>query len=339
MDIVEELRHDREAGAKRLETEYKTGLMALALRFCNDPGDAEELVNSTFAEVVENVDDFLEQSSLFTWMCKILTSKFTRTVRRKSNQMEVYPGVLPDVVDEDAQESIYANLDASLLRDAIDTLPPDIRKTLTMHYFMDFSVKDVARMLAVPAGTVKWRLHYARKILAAKLGAAAKKPGGKALLVALALCGLTALGAAVYNLANNGEARNRGGGASGRAAAAAQTGGTGEGTGATASPAGPASPSVPDLSAPPPQEKNMNATTLRTLAVSAAFAAAGAAVPAPADEYQFIISGDTASAATAGVVAAESATGPLDVRHRAVAESRPMALSSIKNGGFVMVIR
>ena len=83
----------------------------------------------------------------------------------------------------------------------------------------------------------------------------------------------------------------------------------------------------------------MNAPTLRTLAVSAAFAAAGAAVPAPADEYQFIISGDTASAATAGVVAAESATGPLDVRHRAVAESRPMALSSIKNGGFVMVIR
>lgn len=338
MDIVEELRHDREAGAKRLETEYKTGLMALALRFCNDPGDAEELVNSTFAEVVENVDDFLEQSSLFTWMCKILTSKFTRTVRRKSNQMEVYPGVLPDVVDEDAQESIYANLDASLLRDAIDTLPPDIRKTLTMHYFMDFSVKDVARMLAVPAGTVKWRLHYARKILAAKLGAAAKKPGGKALLLALALFGLTALGAAVWSLG-------------GREAAAAwtggtgATGGTGEGTGETAGPAGPASPSVPsvpsvpDLSAPPTQEKNMNATTLRTLAVSAAFAAAGAAVPAPADEYQFIISGDTASAATAGVVAAESTTGPLDVRHRAVAESRPMALSSIKNGGFVMVIR
>ena len=229
MDIVEELRHDREAGAKRLETEYKTGLMALALRFCNDPGDAEELVNSTFAEVVENVDDFLEQSSLFTWMCKILTSKFTRTVRRKSNQMEVYPGVLPDVVDEDAQESIYANLDASLLRDAIDTLPPDIRKTLTMHYFMDFSVKDVARMLAVPAGTVKWRLHYARKILAAKLGAAAKKPGGKALLVALALCGLTALGAAVYNLANNGEARNMGGAASGRRGGADRRDGRGDG--------------------------------------------------------------------------------------------------------------
>ena len=197
MDIVEELRTDRESGAKRLETEYKAGLMALALRFCNDPGDAEELVNSTFAAVVENVDEFLEQSSLFTWMCKILTSKFTKGIRRKSNQMEVYPGDLPDVADEDAREAIYRNLDASLLREAIDSLPPDIRKTLMMHYFMDFSVKDVSRMLAVPAGTVMWRLHYARQILAAKLGAAAKKPGVKALLIALALATLTAIGAAV----------------------------------------------------------------------------------------------------------------------------------------------
>ena len=45
-------------------------------------------------------------------------------------------------------------------------------------------------------GTVLSRLHYARKALAAKLGAAAKKPGGKALLVALSLAALTAAGAA-----------------------------------------------------------------------------------------------------------------------------------------------
>ena len=335
MDIVEELRHDREAGAKRLETEYKTGLMALALRFCNDPGDAEELVNSTFAEVVENVDDFLEQSSLFTWMCKILTSKFARTVRRKSNQMEVYPGVLPDVVDEDAQESIYANLDASLLRDAIDTLPPDIRKTLTMHYFMDFSVKDVARMLAVPAGTVKWRLHYARKILAAKLGAAAKKPGGKALLLALALCGLAALGAAVWNLGWGEPSRRADAPAWAYGEGTDGTGGTG-GTGLQ-----PFNFSSEQSTEQPQQETSSMTIRTRSAALGAASALALASAPSAAsgDEYQFIVSGDTAAAATAGVVEAESTAGPLDVRHHAVAESRAMALSSIKNGSFVIVVR
>jgi RNA polymerase sigma-70 factor (ECF subfamily) len=159
MDIVEELRTNREKGARRLEAEYKAGLMSLALRFCNDPGDAEELVNSTFATVVENIDDYIEQSAFFAWMCQILTSKVSRSTRRKSNQMEVFPGVLPEAADESGRDDIYRKLDASLLREAIDTLSPDIRKTLLMHYFMDFSVKDIARMLAVPAGTVTWRLH------------------------------------------------------------------------------------------------------------------------------------------------------------------------------------
>ena len=196
MDIVEELRQNRENGAKRLVSEYKAGLMSLARRFYKNESDAEELVNATFAKVVENIDDYLEQSAFFAWMCQILTNEFRRSVRRKSNKMELYPGVMPEVEDECAQENIYANLDASLLRDAIENLPKDVRKTLMMHYFMDLSVKDVARLLAIPVGTVKWRLLYARQILAAKLGVAAKKPGVKALLVALALAAITAAGAA-----------------------------------------------------------------------------------------------------------------------------------------------
>jgi hypothetical protein len=84
----------------------------------------------------------------------------------------------------------------------------------------------------------------------------------------------------------------------------------------------------------------MNATT-RTAALGAATALALAATPSAAsgDEYQFIVSGDMTAAATAGRTAGESANGPLDVRHHAVAESRAMALSSIKNNGIVIVVR
>ena len=83
MDIVEELRKDRESGAKRLEAEYKAGLMTLARRFCRDPGDAEELVNRTFAAVVNGIDDYLEQSAFFGWMCQILSNLHCKDCRRK----------------------------------------------------------------------------------------------------------------------------------------------------------------------------------------------------------------------------------------------------------------
>ncbi len=197
-DIVEELRNDRENGAKRLVAEYKAGLLTLARRLYDDPSDAEELVNRTFSAVVEGIDGFLSQSSFFTWMCQILVNLHANDIRRKSHANETYPGELPDVADNTADGEACRAIDASLLRDAIEALPQDMRKALVMHYFMDFSVKDVARLLAVPVGTVKRRLFYARQILAVKLGAAAKKPGVRALIAAIALCALTGAGAVAW---------------------------------------------------------------------------------------------------------------------------------------------
>ena len=195
MDIVEEIRNDPEKGARSLEAEYRAGLLTLARRLCRNDCDAEELVNRTFAEVIANIDSYAEQSAFFGWMSKILVNLNAKDIRRKSNERVVYPGELPELVDENAEEQIFHDVDASLLRDAIDKLPKEDKDVLLLHYFLDMPVARMAKILLVPCGTIKSRLHHARKALAAKLGVAARKPGGKAVILALLLCGLTALGA------------------------------------------------------------------------------------------------------------------------------------------------
>ena len=50
MDIVEELRRDRESGAKRLVCEYKGGLMSIARRFFANESAAGELGNAPFSQ-------------------------------------------------------------------------------------------------------------------------------------------------------------------------------------------------------------------------------------------------------------------------------------------------
>ena len=350
MDIVEEIRQDREKGAKRLESEYKAGLMALARRFCADSSDAEELVNATFATVIENIDDYLEQSAFFAWMCQILTSLHSRNVRRKSVRDIVYPGDVPDLPDENAQGAIYDHLDASLLRAAIDDLPKDQREALALHYFMDMSVVQIAKYLAVPTGTVMSRLHYARKALAAKLGAAAKRPGVKALLLALALCALTAVGAAVAKVATASDVATAPTPSARQPDACDGEGGAttlvpdGDGEDAAAS-----TPHRPQTTWAPLSVtalftstlgETMIGETMRTSAKAAAgIAAASLAFAASGDGYQFIISGDPVAAAEVGVGAGESATGPLDVREHDVADSATMALSSIKDGATILYVR
>ena len=199
MDLVEQLRIDPENGARRLEVEYKAGLLALARRLCADEGDAEELVNCTFAEVVRSIDRYAEQSAFFGWMARIMIHLNGRKKDRKSNETVVASEVMPDVAaDPDADARLLREVDASILRDVIEGLPADIRKTLLLHYFMDMPVKDVARFLALPVGTVTWRLHYARQMLAAKLGT--QKPGVKLLVFALLLSAGLAVGGALYTL-------------------------------------------------------------------------------------------------------------------------------------------
>ena len=80
----------------------------------------------------------------------------------------------------------------------------------------------------------------------------------------------------------------------------------------------------------------MDKTSL--LAASAAIALS-AAPPAASADYQYIISGDPAGAATAGIAVGESATGPLEVRERVVAESPAGALTSKKPVGTVLLVR
>ena len=343
MTIVEELRTNRESGAKRLEAEYKAGLMTLARRFSTDEGDAEELVNRTFAAVVEGIDDYLEQSAFFGWMCQILSNIHAKDIRKKSHGIVVYPGVVPDVIDEDAEDRIFQEIDASLLHDAIENLPKEMQEAIVLHYFTGLSVQKIAKFLAIPEGTVKSRLHYARLALGAKLGANMKKPGGKAVLLALLLCGLTALGAAVWNIAaSSGEAQTPADASTSHATSrvsSSEVEAPGQATcNMQQTEASNLSTFQPfNFSTEFSQGENMNIT--QTTRAAAMLAAGTIALAAGGDEYQYIVSGDPDVAAIAGSTSAESTTGALDVRHHSVAESSTMALTSIKGTGFFIVVR
>ena len=192
ISIAEEIRNDREKGAKRLESEYKEGLLVLARRFCSDESDAEALVYRTFAEVIEGIDGYTEKSAFFGWMCKILVNCHAKEVRRKSNSTIIVTGNLPDMADEDGAERVFASVDSSILRDAITRLPKEMKDAVILHYFMEMSLKEIAVFLTVPVGTVMSRLHYARIALARRLATQLKKPSVALMAAALLLLGATA---------------------------------------------------------------------------------------------------------------------------------------------------
>ena len=347
MTIVEEIRQDPERGAKRLERECKPGLLALARRLCHDEGDAEELVNRTLAEAVARIDSLLSQTALFGWMCQILVGCHSKDVRRKSGEEEFAAGDLSETApDADAGERVFRDVDATLVRDAIATLPQDMREALLLHYFAGMSVAQIARYVAVPAGTVKSRLHYARLALAERL----REPARRAALLsaAVALLGVAAFGAASAWRASMRAVEERTVADAVRRTREALVDYYGELPPDPFAPSGQGgSESHSDSETPATQQNTEMDTTTRMAALGAASAAALAAA---ASGDGFFLSGwpvevpsvSAASAATAlEAPPLNTAASPvaMDARDRSTAVSAPRPLRSDEYGGIMIIMR
>ncbi len=208
MDIIREIREDREIGAARLEAEYRSRLMAYALSVCDDRDEAESAVTHAFAEALNRIETLKNPKAFFGWLCGIVKNQHNMSVRRKEHERVAYTDELPEQT-VDGNRQIAAEIDSSLLHDAIADLPRDLRESLMLRYFMDLPLSTIAKLLSLPVGTVKSRLHYARVTLGMRLGATVKKPAVALIAAALLLFGAIAsvivLGGAAVDV-NSGEA-------------------------------------------------------------------------------------------------------------------------------------
>ena len=189
MSIVELLRADREAGAKILERDYKPRLLAVARRLGVDATEAEALAYRAIEDAVRAIDGYTEQSAFFPWLCKIMANCHSKDVRRKSHATVDFVAEPPerpaDAERADGSQAIVEAVDAGLLRDAIDALPPEMREAVILRYFMDLPIVKMAKLLSLPIGTVKSRLYYARVALGRRLDGKLAKRLAMALLAVL----------------------------------------------------------------------------------------------------------------------------------------------------------
>ncbi len=191
VSVVAEIRDDVDRGAVRLVSEYRDRLYRDAQTLCRDPAAAEDLVFRTFDLAIRKIDSFKGECSLYGWMKAILHNCHQTEARRKSSQM-----IAPGVVDEDMPEtgetlttekSILDASDAEVVRRAVCGLPEELREVIVLHYFMEQPVAKIARVLAMPAGTVKFRMHIARKLLARVLARQMKRPAARLIIAAAGL--------------------------------------------------------------------------------------------------------------------------------------------------------
>lgn len=168
MQLYEEIRADRERGARRLVEEYKNRLYATALMLCGDEHEAEDLVFRTFAQAINRIRKYKPSGSFFNWVFTIMMNFRRMDIRRKKSRIAMYfPEELPEVADlrPNPGEGLALESDARRVREAVSKLPAGLRDVVVLRYFEDLTTAEIAEALGIPDGTVRSRLHYAKDLL------------------------------------------------------------------------------------------------------------------------------------------------------------------------------
>ena len=166
LDIWEELRTDRESGARRLVEEYGSRLYAAALLLCKNTADAEELVFRTFEQATRHIVQYEPKGDFFSWLYVIMRN--FRLMDLRKNEPEILPvGApqdLPEVQDASLVE-ILSSVDAETVRTAVRNMPDIYSEVLVLRFLEGRNMEEISAMIGIPAGTVKSRLHNAKAAL------------------------------------------------------------------------------------------------------------------------------------------------------------------------------
>jgi RNA polymerase sigma-70 factor (ECF subfamily) len=143
-----------------------------AISLTNNGEDAKDLYQETMLRALSNRDKYTWGTNLKGWLCIIMRNIFINQYRRNKRFTKVSSEAPTEVFQFDmgeiARNDGYSNIRMGEVRAAVDELPPVFRLCFEMHH-AGYKYSEIADFLNEPLGTIKSRIHFARKALMKKL--------------------------------------------------------------------------------------------------------------------------------------------------------------------------
>ena len=173
-EAVDRLRRGDIGGLESLVDRYYVRAVRTALLITRDRPLAEDAAQEAFIRAYERIEGFDPSRQFGPWLLRIVANGALNAVARHGRESSLDAGSLDALHPAmralaDLAPSPEAVLEQAELRErvraALDALPPEQRHAIVLRYYLDMSEEDMASELHSPRGTVKWRLHAARKRL------------------------------------------------------------------------------------------------------------------------------------------------------------------------------
>ena len=142
-----------------------------------DVSEADDLYQDTFLKAVERQEIINNEVNPKSWLLsaaiRIWKNRKRKYAWRKRiadvTPLKNHDGYLSDTEESSPEENILLEEEKRAVRQAVSTLPDRLRIVVLLYYMEELQLTEIAAILKIPAGTVKSRLHQARKLLSETL--------------------------------------------------------------------------------------------------------------------------------------------------------------------------
>lgn len=147
-------------------------LKPFAITLTRDNEVAKDLLQETMYRALANQEKYNVGTNIKAWLYTIMRNIFINNYRRKSKQQTIFDNTPNDFLLNYNQTSIPNTAESEMgLKEVLAALQslPQIFRNPFMLYFEGYKYHEIAVMLQEPLGTIKSRIHFARKLLKEQL--------------------------------------------------------------------------------------------------------------------------------------------------------------------------
>lgn len=168
-------------GPEELFRRYHRPVVLFFLRRGFSAEECRDLAQETFLRVFKNMEAYRGEGSLETWLFQIAFNLYRNALRSLGTRKRDAAEVSLSVTDEaevapfgrkersDPLGSLLTGERARLLREALNELPPQMRRCVLLRVEHDMKYREIAQLMRVSIETVKAHLYQARQHLRDKL--------------------------------------------------------------------------------------------------------------------------------------------------------------------------
>lgn len=149
---------------KELFLHFKDKAYRIAYLITRDHGLSEDAVQEAFIKVYSQIDNLKDPKAFHTWFYRIVVNT-TLDLLKYNNDIPTDNIMIISNDDNNPETASLQNEKRDRILEAIYSLKPMYRVVIILRYYQELKIKEISRILDIPAGTVKSRLYKAKSLL------------------------------------------------------------------------------------------------------------------------------------------------------------------------------